>query len=225
MRGSPRSEPGLDFLRSLPGTSRGGAIKLGPASDFATHFDAPGFEVEVVSLDGECKEATVWFGTLAACRRRATVLPVGTTWTDRDGPRPATVTLSPPSSWIFDPDPALLRSGLLDSFAAANGLSRCAMGVDYLTSSRRVDSPFLTAFEVLDVFPLDVKRLRRVVADQRLGPLEIKTRGVDLRPESVRDRLRPPGPNPATLLLMGGAGPSRAVVARRAPSAAPATPR
>ena len=45
----------------------------------------PGFEIELISLRGECKEATVWFGELASCRRRATRLPEGVTWTDRDG--------------------------------------------------------------------------------------------------------------------------------------------
>jgi hypothetical protein len=211
--------PGLEFLRSLPGVARGGAIKLGPASDFEGHFDAPAFEVEVISLDGECKEATVWFGDLASStsRRRATRLPEEVTWTDGDGPRRATVPVATPSpsTWIFDPDPALIRSGLLDSFAAAHGLSRGSAGVDYLTGPVRVDSPFLSAFEVLDVLPLDVKTLRRVVAERRLGPLEIKTRGLDLRPEALRKHLRPPGPCPATLLVMGGAGPARAILARR----------
>src|SRR5205823_5447756 len=111
--------------------------------------------------------------------------------------------------------PALLRAGLLESFAAAHGLSRCAVGVDYLTASVRIPSPFLAAFEVEEVLPLDMKRLARVVAARHLGPLEIKTRGVDLRPETVHARLRPPGPNSATLLLFGGDGPGRAVLARR----------
>ena len=69
-----------------------------------------------------------------------------------------------------------------------------AAGVDYLTSVARVDSPFLTAFEVLDVFPLDEKTLRRVVLERGLGPLEIKTRGLDVRPEALRARLRPHRP-------------------------------
>ena len=48
-----------------------GAIKLGPASDFARHFAGARFEVELISLRGECKEATVWFGELVSCGRRA----------------------------------------------------------------------------------------------------------------------------------------------------------
>jgi hypothetical protein len=211
--------PGLDFLQALARSVRAGAIKLGPASDFATHWNTPGLEIELVSLDGECKEATVWFGALAGVRRRATRLPEGATWTDCDGSAAAVIAVRPPvpGSWVFDPDPALVRAGLLDSFAAAHGLARCAGGVDYLTGPAGLATPFLAAFEVDDVVSLDRKVLRRLVADRRLGPLEIKVRGLGLRPEVLRQRLQPTGPCPATLLCYGGPGPARAVLARRPP--------
>jgi hypothetical protein len=192
----------------------GGAIKLGPASDFDAHFAGPDFEVELVSLRGECKEATVWFGSAATCRRRATRLPEGDTWTDRDAPA-AVAPTGPVLAWVFDPDPALSRAGLLDAFAVAHGLTRLAEGVDYFTGPTRVASPLLVAFEVIDVLPLDLKRLTHEAAARGLGPLEIKTRGVDLRPEGVRRRLRAPGGTAATLLLAGGRGPATAVLARR----------
>ena len=64
--------PGPDFWKSATGQTAAGAIKLGPASDFAKHFAGPEYEVELISLRGECKEATVWFGELVSCRRRAT---------------------------------------------------------------------------------------------------------------------------------------------------------
>lgn len=207
--------PDLEFLRSLPRRVFGGAIKLGPASDFAEHFDQPDFEVEVISLGGECKEATVWFGNLASCRRRATCLPAGATVTERDLSEQRTVPVLPPASWVYDPDPALIRSGLLDGFATAHGLARCADGIDFLTSPELLVSPFLTAFETLEVLPLDVRKLKRIVAERRLGPLEIKTKGLDLRPETLRPILRPPGPNAATLLLIGGRGPAQAIISQR----------
>jgi hypothetical protein len=207
--------PGPEFLRALPRSARGGAVKLGPASDFDAHFGGPGFEVELVSLGGECKEATVWFGDLVTCRRRATTLPAGLSWTDRDGPEGVHADPAPLGPWVFDPDPALVRSGLLDAFAVTHGLHRVAEGVGLLTGAGRVASAFLTAFEVEQVLPLDLKRLRRLVAEQGLGPLEIKPRGLDLRPETLRDQLRPEGARPATLLLVGGPGPARAILARR----------
>lgn len=207
--------PGPAFLRDLTSRVAGGAIKLGPASDFADHFSDPGYEVEIISLGGECKEATIWFGSLATCRRRATILPLGASWTEHDGPSHRAAGAGEVSSWIYDPDPALLRSGLLDGFAVSHALSRCAWGVDFLTSEVRVESPFLAAFEVLDVVSPDLKVLKRLVAKHAIGILEIKTRGVDLKPETLRARIRPEGPHSATLLLYGGQGPARAVLARR----------
>lgn len=209
--------PGLAFLRGLVARCRGGAIKLGPASDFASAFGDLPVEIELISLGGECKEATVWFGDLATpgVRRRASRPSEGATWTDRDAPSSSHApTADRPGSWVFDPGPALIRSGLLDGFALAHGLARLG-GCDFLTGPDRVDSPFLAPFEVDETLPLDLKRLRRAVAERGLGPLEIKTRGIDLLPEDVRKSLRPDGPNPATLLLVGGLGPSLAIVARR----------
>jgi hypothetical protein len=210
--------PGLGFLQRLPALTRGGALKLGPSSDFEAHFGGSGYEIEVVSLGAECKETTIWFGDLAGetIRRRATSLPSGATWTDRDGPSGETHATRPLDHWVFDPDPSLVVSGLLDGFASANGLGRIVAGVDLLTGPSRVESPFLAAFEVVETGPLDLKWLRREVAKRALGPLEIKTRGLDQTPEVYRGKLRPPGPNPATLILIAeDAGPSRAILARR----------
>ncbi len=210
--------PGPAPLLGLAGSCRGGAIKLGPASDFAAHFGPDRFEIELIGLCGECKEATAWFGDLRdlRARRRATVLPSGTTWTDRDGPAGPARVAPEVDRHVFDPDPTLDRAGLLDGFAAAHGLARIAPGVDLLTGPDRLDSPFLQRFEVVATFPLDVKILRREVAARALGPLEIKTRGLPTRPEAYRASLRPEGPNPATWILVAARGvPARAILAAR----------
>ena len=209
--------PGLEFLRSFVRLAPGGAIKLSPASDFAAHFRGPELEVELISVSGECKEATVWFGAAATCRFRATRLPENVTWTDRDGGISASfrVPVVPVSAFVYDPDPALLRAGLLDSFAAAHGLNRIAADIDYLTGDRLVNTPFLAPFEVQSVHRLDVKQLKRLVAEQDLGPVEIKMRGLDLAPETLRTQLRVRGSHPATLILAGGVGAARAILAQR----------
>jgi hypothetical protein len=202
-----------DLIDRVPG----GAIKLSPAADFARLFPpGSGCETELISLRGECKEATVWFGELAGCRRRATRLPENQTWTDRDGVDAKPSGISPPSDWIFDPDPSLIRAGLLDGFARFHRLSRIADGVDYLTGPEPVDTSFLSAFAVREVSTVDLKHLRRMIQRHDVGTLEIKVRGLDVSPESLRARLKPRGDESATLLLIGGSGPSRAVLARRA---------
>jgi hypothetical protein len=207
----------VPFLKELTGRVAAGAIKLSPASDFAAHFGADCFEIELISLAGECKEATVWFGEAVTCRRRATRLPENVTWTDRDGTHngPVTVSVSAASTFVFDPDPSLIRAGLLDSFAASHGLCRLAAGVDYLTGPALVESPFLAAFQVDDVLPFDLKHLRTLVSQRRLGPLDIKLRGLATTAEQVRSQLQPSGSAPATLILVGGKERARAILARR----------
>ncbi len=207
--------PGLDYWTSAAHQVPAGAIKLGPASDFAKHFSGPEYEVELISLHGECKEATVWFGELNSCRRRATRLPENVSWTDRDGPMGQWAPVASTGAILYDPDPALLRAGLLDGFALAHGLARAADGVDYLTGDRMISTPFLAAFQVREELPLDLKRLRRLIAENDVGTLEIKVRGADIAPETLRRQLAPGGTRAATLIVIGGNGPVRAVLAQR----------
>ena len=65
------------------------------------------------------------------------------------------------------------------------------------------------------MFPLDTKRLKRAVAEREIGTLEIKVRGVEVAPETLRRLLHLAGPGSASLLVIGGSGPARAVLARR----------
>jgi hypothetical protein len=192
-----------------------GAIKLSPASDFSTHFANSKVEIELISLRGECKEATVWFGKLVTCRRRATRLPENVTWTDQENPAHRLVSVSPPGALIYDPDPSLIRAGLLDGFAFEHKLNRLAEGVDYLTSDHLVASPFLTAFEIQDIRSLDLKSLKRLISKLDIGTLEIKVRGAQVTPEALRAKLKPRGTQAATLLLVGGRGTARAILAQR----------
>lgn len=211
--------PGPDFLQTLIREAPAGAIKLGPASDFARFVESldRAVEVEIVSLGGEAKEATVWFGAAVSCERRATKLPENVVWTDRLGERDwrELAPISAVGAWLYDPDPALSRSGLLDSFARAHGLARIAADLPYLTADARIDTPWLEAFEVQSAHPLDLKRLKRLIDAERLGPVTIKHKTTDLKPEALRRLARAAGDNPTTIFLTGGAGPGRAIVTRR----------
>jgi hypothetical protein len=207
--------PGPAFWSTLMRQAPAGAIKLSPASDFANHFAHHKVEFELISLRGECKEATIWFGDLATCRRRATRLPENVTWTDHDNPTSAQAPIGPPATFIYDPDPSLVRAELIDSFACAHKLVRLAGGVDYLTADHLVKSPFLAAFEVREISSLDPKALKRMIAKHEIGTLEIKVRGVDVTPEALRAKLKPRGTQSATLLVSDGNEAVMAVLAQR----------
>jgi len=208
--------PGPSALKSLARVAPALSIKLSPASDFESHFSGSEFEVELISLNGECKEATVWTGAAKTCRRRATRLPEGVTWTDRDAGAMDSAPVFAESDWrwIYDPDPALLRAGLLDGFALAHGLGRFGGSIDYLVSTSLVRSPFLAAFEVVDIFPLDLKKLKRELTRRDIGRLEIKVRGAEVIPEVLRASLKLEG-NRAATLLIGGKSPAPPILSSR----------
>ncbi len=217
--------PGPDFWSSLIARVPAGAIKLSPAADFATHFAGSNVEIELISLHGECKEATVWFGELASCRRRATRLPENVTWTDRENPKNRLASITSPGCLIYDPDPSLLRAKLLDGFACEHKLNRLAEGVDYLTADHLVASPFVTAFELREVSSLDLKVLSRMLAKHDIGALEIKVRGARVTPEGLREKLKLRGRRTATLIVFGGGkgGVARAILAQRVSAGGVAT--
>lgn len=215
--------PGPGVCQAIFALAPGGLLKLGPASDFAEHFSSDAFEIELVSLNGECKEAIVWFGAAVSCRRRATRLPEGATWTDRDASGGAYPAVSELQSFVHDPDPALSRSGLLDGFAVAHGLERLDESADYLTSGAAAETPFLTSFAVVDHAPLDMKHVRMMLGRHDSMAREIKVRGVDVTPEDLRIRLRGTGSRPGTLIVGLVGGRARAMLVQRASTAGSAS--
>lgn len=206
------AEPGLPFLYRLMEEFRGGAIKLSPAANFVGKF--PSAEVELVSLNGECKEATVWFGELASPGLwRATVLPVGATVSGY--PLEADAPAGPLKRFLYDPDPAVVRAGLVNELAAQQGFGRLDEAEEYLTSSDLIDSPFARSFEVLADLPNKDREIRRYFREHRFGQLEIKCRHIPVDAAVVRRKLELSGGEAGVLVFARVGGKSRAVVCRR----------
>lgn len=204
--------PPLGWLQQLTRQARGGAIKVSPASNFGGKF--PDAEIELISLDGECKEATIWFGELrGAAPWRATVLPQGATLAGH--PLDAPTDVRPIGRFIYDPDPAVVRSGLVDVLAREAGLWRLDAAEEYLSSDRLVETPFCTPFEVVEMLPHNPTVLRDAVHQQGWGQLEIKCRHVPTDADALRKRLRLAGSEAGVLLIARLDGRTRAVLARR----------
>lgn len=205
-------EPGLPALLQLIDEFRGGAIKLSPASNFGGKF--ANCEVELISLDGECREATIWFGELAGdAPARATVLPSGETISAQ--PLSAWTNVGILGAWIYDPDPAVVRSGLVDVLAERLRLRRIDDAEEYLTGDSLVDSPFVRPFEVLENLPNNDRDVRRAFGRHEFGQAEIKCRHVPIQAEAVRRKLPMKGQGVGTLIYTRQAGKTKVVVCRR----------
>ena len=204
--------PGLEQLQNWTREFAGGAIKLSPAANFGGKFiDA---EIELVSVHGECKEATVWFGRLAGEKPwRATALPSGETLAGE--PMEAVADIRPLCRYLFDPDPAIVRAGLVDLLAERLGLARLDAAEEYLTGDALVETAFVRAFEVEAELSNNPKEIRAYYRTSQVGQLEIKCRHIPVEIDRLRKQLELPGKEAGVLIFARVSGKARAVVARR----------
>ena len=206
--------PDIQWMQRLIETARGGAIKVGPASNWPQHFATGSCEIELISLAGECREATIWFGELAGqLSRRATNLTTGESLAG--DPSLASRKIAPIDAFICEPDPAVIRAGLLETLAENHGFSRIDYEEEYLTASQKPQTSLVTPFAVEAILPAGLKHVRRYFIKQPRHHYEIKCRRLSVDVESVRRRLPVGDGQPATVIFCLLAGQSQAVVARR----------
>ncbi|RME40755.1 MAG: class I SAM-dependent methyltransferase, partial [Caldilineae bacterium] len=188
-------------------------VKVGPGLDFAAlPFEG---EVEVVSLGGEVKEAVLWLGELATpgVRRRATLLPAGVTLTDA---LPAACPVGPLTGFLYEPDGAIIRAGLVEQAGARLGLHRLDPHIAYLCGDAPLQSPLVTGYRVEASLPLRWKAINRHLQAHGIARLNIKQRGTGLSPEGVAARLKPPREGvERTLILLRMGDEHRALICRR----------
>jgi SAM-dependent methyltransferase len=198
--------PPWAFVQSLLAEDpvRYAVVKAAPGLPHA--MVPPRVEAEWVSDGGDLVEAALWGPPLATARRRATVLPAGTTLTELDdpGPLPAGALLQ----HLYEPDDAVIRAGLVTAVAALVGGQLVDEHLAYVTSDRLVATPLARAFRVVEVLPYRERALRAALRARDVGSLAIKKRGVDVVPAELRRRLRLSGSAAATVVLtrVGGRG-------------------
>jgi hypothetical protein len=117
--------------------------------------------------------------------------------------------------YLFEPDAALLAAQLTARLAERHQLAAVAPGIAYWTADRPLAEPLLASFEVAELLPFDLKRVRSLLRARGIGRLEIKVRGVDLDPAEVRRRLQLKGDCEATLLVTRIDKRVTAILARR----------
>jgi SAM-dependent methyltransferase len=163
-----------------------------------------GVEAEWVSDYGDVKEAALWSGRLSTgVRRRATLLPSQATLSEERTDPPE---VRPPGRFLYEPDGAVIRAHLVAEVATRVGGSLLDPTIAFVTSDRLVETPFATAYEVTDVLPFQLKRLRAALRARDAGALTVKKRGSAIEPETLRRQLRLDGTHPTTIVVTRVAG-------------------
>jgi SAM-dependent methyltransferase len=160
-------------------------------------------EVEFISLKGDLKEAVLWFGPLRTANRRATLLPgehtLATGQLAAEGEPDLPV--AEPRAWLYEPDPAVLRAGLVAALGARLDAAQLDPDIAYLTAGNYRSTPFARAWAVEDWFPFGLKKLRSYLRERNIGRVTVKKRGSPLVPEALIQDLRLRGKDERVLFL------------------------
>jgi hypothetical protein len=117
--------------------------------------------------------------------------------------------------FVFEPDAAVLAAKLTAKLAAEMNLEAITPGIAYLTGDQPVNDPAVSSFQVEEVLPFDLRRLKALLRERNIGRLEVKKRGVDHDPARIQRQLQVPGDESATLLITRVHGKVTAILARR----------
>jgi hypothetical protein len=191
--------PPWSFVLGLPARVPRTVLKLAPGLDHA--LIPPAAEAEWVSVDGDLVEAALWFGLGGDGGRVATVIR-GRTESRLSGTGDAGATVSGVSRYVYDPDPAVVRSHLVAEFASTVEGGLADPRVAYVFAAQPTPSPFGRCFEVTEELPFARKQLRAALRARDIGRLEIRKRGVAVEPDQLRRDLRLSGGSAATLVLL-----------------------
>ena len=154
---------------------------------------------EWISDSGDVKEAVLWFGTQGRGSVRATLLPGPRTLVGRGLPDPQ---VRPLGRYLYEPDGAAIRAHLVAEVAdELDGGGLIDETIAYITADSLDLTPYATAYEITDQLPFNVKKLRALLRERGVGILTVKKRGSAVEPEELRRKVKPRGPNSATVFL------------------------
>jgi hypothetical protein len=166
-------------------------------------------EIEFISLQGELKEAVLWFGPLRSTGPsgphtgfcRATLLPGPHTLTAMSVTASPSLRLADPLGYLYEPDPAVLRAGLVADLGLQLDAAQLDPEIAYLTAEKLLPTPFARAWAVEDWFPFQLKRLRAYLRERGIGRVVVKKRGSPLEPEALIRDLKLAGSLERTIFL------------------------
>ncbi|WP_346434015.1 class I SAM-dependent methyltransferase [Nonomuraea composti] len=186
--------PPWPVVLDLVARARLACLKVAPGIPY--EFIPEGAEAEWVSYKGEVKEATLWSGH-GAGGRRATLLPGGHTLAATGVRAPA----GAPGRYVYEPDGAAVRAHLVGEVAELVGGRLLDPMIAYITSDAEVATPWASAYEVDDIFPFSLKKLRTALRERQIGNVTIKKRGSAIDIERLRADLRLKGDNSLIVIL------------------------
>lgn len=204
VRNADDYSPPLSFLNTLREYFPDLGVKVSPAVPDHLLQEFPEARIEFISDRGECKEAVLWFGQPALALSDT---PTATVLRSDCAPQSIAATeetqmdCGAPRIYLYEPDPAVIRAHAHRTLAAQLDGSFLSEEIAYFTADRLTETPFATAYRVLDWLPYNEKSAQAWLRQHSARLIAIKKRGVPYLPEEVRKRLKDAGETPVILVL------------------------
>jgi hypothetical protein len=162
------------------------AVKVAPGLN---HDEIPSnAEVSFISVKGQMKEGLLRFGQLRTGAFCTAVLLPGKHIIDDRSPVSCTC-CSQPMTYLYEPDPAVIRAGLVQNLAAMLGAVQMDTQIAYLTCDRLIKSPFVSGWRVYRNGPFLLKKLKKWIRECGAGQIVVKKRGSPIDVDVLRRQL------------------------------------
>lgn len=178
------------------------AVKISPAFDYKEVALLPGDpEIEIISENNNCKVAMLWFGDLKKNRRSAVGFRKEKQFIfTGEGLENYDLVTERPKKYIYEPDKALSKAGLVSDLAEKYSLNRVSHSSSFLTSNINIsdlkeesDRDFFSAaisvYRTVKVFDLSFKELKKELKKMAINKVEIKTRDHFLKADEIYKKL------------------------------------
>ncbi|HYZ56703.1 MAG TPA: SAM-dependent methyltransferase [Streptosporangiaceae bacterium] len=209
------SEPPLEWCFALE--SRIPAVGIKAAPGLPARLVPPGWETEFVAFGRDLKEAVLWSPALATAPARATILPESRTLPEGQAPVEGStlwpeghtllpepgpdVPVAPPGQFLFDPNPAVTRAGLVEDLARRLGAWKVDPRIAFLSADADRRTPFARTLRVIESAPWNEKHFARRLRALGIGAADLRRRGLAGDVDQIHRRLRLSGPHRATVVL------------------------
>lgn len=185
--------PPWSYVRAVASFVPAVGAKLPPAFP---HDEVPlGCEAQWTSYAGDLLECAVWWGPLVRHEGRTALLlrpgqpPVEVNQTMGEESTGLARALSDLGPWLYEPDHAVTRAGLLGAVTATTGGVEIDPGLGYVTSDRHADIAFARRYAVREAMPFNAKAVRAWLRARGITGVTIKKRGIRLDEDQLRRQL------------------------------------
>ena len=195
-------QPSLALIARWHERTRAIGVKMAPGIHDDDVAALGAAEAEFVSVDGELKEAALWFGPLATPGRRATLLTrAGDVLTMHAPTVQTNIGVAEPRAYLYEPDPAIIRAHLVAEVAAQIDATQFDSSIAYLSADQRITTPWARCWRVVEWLPFNLKRLRVRLRALDAGAVTVKKRGSPLDTDALAKQLAADGTRPLVVVL------------------------